>query len=520
MRLFSFLFRRRDPVEELAEVRAQAEQAKRELEIIEETAASAARENVVNEEEAQIQELREVLSRDELPAKRAELESLQQRQSILSAVVAAAPPKSAQPQRPGFSFSFWKKKPPQRALVVRPEDDISSRFAAIGGPRRPLPVEARTAAPPPASIEERLSSGVELSTLNPLDEVAPPGVEEIISRPIDEPALEKAAEVAAATDVEPVEEGTAFFAEEAKVLVERAAVPEREEEALAGPAFEDARTGIESEVQIKAEGAPVEATLAPVGEVEPPAWKATAAAPPGTVLMEWLGWSCYRFTSTNGKVLVTNPWLTNPDSPVRLDDMSQLDIILLAAGEGDHVANSLELAQRTGARIVSPSVGEGSISMNGLAPGQVVSALGSGDRVTLEGITIRVVNAAGTMKRDSSSYAGAPVGFVITFENGWTVYFAGSTGAHQEQALLAEMYRPDVAIIPLNERHDPIDIAMQAKFLMNGNPYINTIFPHLHRANPTPGQTTVDEAQHEIDKLNLDMAIIAPMLGHRYSFTR
>jgi len=63
--------------------------------------------------------------------------------------------------------------------------------------------------------------------------------------------------------------------------------------------------------------------------------QSTTSGQAGTVTLEWLGWSHYRFTSPNGKVVLTNPFVNNPDSPVKLEDISQADIILPADGHGD-----------------------------------------------------------------------------------------------------------------------------------------------------------------------------------------
>src|SRR5437899_2710363 len=75
----------------------------------------------------------------------------------------------------------------------------------------------------------------------------------------------------------------------------------------------------------------------------------------GTVTVQWLGWSHYRFTSPTGKVLLTNPFVTNPDSPVRAADITKADIIVVADGHGDEVGATIDIAQRTGAIVVAPS---------------------------------------------------------------------------------------------------------------------------------------------------------------------
>ena len=65
-------------------------------------------------------------------------------------------------------------------------------------------------------------------------------------------------------------------------------------------------------------------------------------------------------------------------------------------------------------------------------------------------------------------YGGPASGGFITFKNRWTVQFAGSTAATRDQAMWAEMYRPDFAILPLNGDRDPLDFAMQVKQLVSG----------------------------------------------------
>src|SRR3990170_8741402 len=73
---------------------------------------------------------------------------------------------------------------------------------------------------------------------------------------------------------------------------------------------------------------------------------------PGT--LEWLGWSHFRITSGEGKVILINPFITgNNDSIVKLEDITRADVILVADGHGDEGANdAIPLAQKTGAKVI------------------------------------------------------------------------------------------------------------------------------------------------------------------------
>src|SRR5215471_5384961 len=49
----------------------------------------------------------------------------------------------------------------------------------------------------------------------------------------------------------------------------------------------------------------------------------------GKVKVEWLGHEFYRLTSPNGVVVITSPWLGNPDGPVTVDELKRTDFILV-----------------------------------------------------------------------------------------------------------------------------------------------------------------------------------------------
>ncbi len=70
---------------------------------------------------------------------------------------------------------------------------------------------------------------------------------------------------------------------------------------------------------------------------------AAPAAQPvsGSVKVEWFGWSHYRFTSPTGKVILTNPFTSNPDSPITPADIEKADLIVVADGHGDEIGSTV-----------------------------------------------------------------------------------------------------------------------------------------------------------------------------------
>src|SRR5262249_7881388 len=48
-------------------------------------------------------------------------------------------------------------------------------------------------------------------------------------------------------------------------------------------------------------------------------------------------------------------------------------------------------------------------------------------------------------------YAGHAVGYVIAFENGQTIYFAGDTSVFGDMRLIGELYEPAIAFLPIGD---------------------------------------------------------------------
>ena len=256
------------------------------------------------------------------------------------------------------------------------------------------------------------------------------------------------------------------------------------------------------------------------GSAAPAAQTATG----GTVGVEWFGWSHYRFTSPTGKVILTNPFTSNPDSPIKPEDIEKADLIVVADGHGDEVGSTVQIANLTGATVLAPGGVNSWLVEQGIPRAQVPKTFFQpGDRFTgLEGITVRSVESVHGSELSpptaSVPYGGVAAGYFITFENGWTVYFSGSSAATAEQGMWATMYKPNLAILHMGADHEPIDFAEQVKMLKTDNPNLTTVFPHHNRVTPPAGQTTVADVQAAIDATGVDQKVTQPPLAQMVSF--
>lgn len=243
----------------------------------------------------------------------------------------------------------------------------------------------------------------------------------------------------------------------------------------------------------------------------------------GEVKMEWLSHSHFRFTSPTGKVWLTNPRLDNPDNKTKLEDLTKVDVILVPNGHGDEIGKAPEIALQTGAKIAAVfELARGYLKMVGKVPEKQLIASGVGNVHNIDGIIVRLVHSihGSAVPDPSAPYGGPAAGFIITFENGLTVYFTGSTAIHSDLALYGRLYKPDVAIIILSGNRDPRDAAEMVRLLMTDNPNLKTVLPHHHRVKPREGAASPLAMEAEIKKLGLPVTFLNPELGKVYSFTK
>ena len=235
------------------------------------------------------------------------------------------------------------------------------------------------------------------------------------------------------------------------------------------------------------------------------------AAGQGKVKVEWLGHEFYRLTSPKGVVIVTSPWLANPDGPVPLDDLARTDFILVPNAHTDDMGNPLEIAAASGATVLAPGPLGRWLIANGLKQEQFRRA-GIGDQFVLKGITFKIAPSAHDNTLATGADGGPAASFLITFENGFTVFYNGHSTMIADLALYATVYQPDLAILGLSQ--DPPEFAQVARLLTTGNPKLRTVIPSHQR----PGAPILAEGKRELDRLGIGGLMFVPELKKVYEY--
>jgi L-ascorbate metabolism protein UlaG (beta-lactamase superfamily) len=190
----------------------------------------------------------------------------------------------------------------------------------------------------------------------------------------------------------------------------------------------------------------------------------------------WLGHSAVEVRTPGDKILLFDPWLGNPMSPRTADSVYRCDVLLVTHGHGDHMGDALGLAARL--RPAWPCIHEMSLWLARRLPGGADQVIGmnKGGTVEVAGLRVSMTGAdhsAGDWSpgAETTLYLGEPAGFVVELENGFRIYHAGDTAVFGDMTLIRDLFRPDLAMLPIGGHYtmDPVAAALAAELLGVGH---------------------------------------------------
>jgi L-ascorbate metabolism protein UlaG (beta-lactamase superfamily) len=170
----------------------------------------------------------------------------------------------------------------------------------------------------------------------------------------------------------------------------------------------------------------------------------------------WFGHSAFRLEFGSAVVLI-DPFLTgNSTFKGTVEEASRgATHIVLTHGHGDHTGDTAAIAAATGAKLVTNAELCQYFSRKGVAKTDPMNTGGTTDQGEFTvSLTIAFHSSAAMDENGVIQDLGLPNGVVITPKDSAqpVVYHMGDTDVFSDMALIGELYRPKVAMVPMGDR--------------------------------------------------------------------
>jgi L-ascorbate metabolism protein UlaG (beta-lactamase superfamily) len=159
----------------------------------------------------------------------------------------------------------------------------------------------------------------------------------------------------------------------------------------------------------------------------------------------YYGHSCF-IINTNGANILFDPFIQQNELAKHIDISSlKVDYILISHGHFDHIADAVEIAKLTGAKVVSNWEICEWLGKQGL---ENVHPMNIGGHWFFDFGKVKCVNAVHSSSMPDGSYGGNPMGFLLETKEG-NVYYAGDTALTMDMKLIGDYKKIDLAFLPI-----------------------------------------------------------------------
>jgi L-ascorbate metabolism protein UlaG (beta-lactamase superfamily) len=167
----------------------------------------------------------------------------------------------------------------------------------------------------------------------------------------------------------------------------------------------------------------------------------------------WLGHSTFELRFEGGEVLVLDPWIEgNPKHP-KDRNIEKVDAIAISHSHFDHVNDVIPLAKKFQPKVVAIFETAAWFEKKGVKNSIGINKGGTVDLGFVKLTMTHALHSCSIKDGEDNIYGGEAAGYVLTFQDGRTAYFAGDTALFGDMALIGEFFKPELAFLPIGDHY-------------------------------------------------------------------
>jgi L-ascorbate metabolism protein UlaG (beta-lactamase superfamily) len=173
----------------------------------------------------------------------------------------------------------------------------------------------------------------------------------------------------------------------------------------------------------------------------------------------FLGHSTILLKTVEQKHILIDPFIDgNPTCPTEFkNNLPKIDLLILTHGHSDHTADVFTIIEKDKPKLIATYELGSLVSTYSSTPINY-EPMNKGGTVRIEDFKMNITlthashSSSFTAPDGSTHYAGEPCGVIMNFDDGPCIYNAGDTCYFEEMKLIRNIYRPDIALLPIGDR--------------------------------------------------------------------
>ncbi len=166
--------------------------------------------------------------------------------------------------------------------------------------------------------------------------------------------------------------------------------------------------------------------------------------------IRFLGIAAFEIINSSGQVILIDPCLgDNPVSPVQVDSLERVDLLLVTHLAIDHLGDAAAISQKFSCPVVCGPEVAVYLTQQGADPALMRPVTWGGQKKP-QGIRVRAVESHHTSFRqapDGQYLSGPPLGFILYADPDVRIYHSGDSAIFSDMKLIGELYRPNIGLL-------------------------------------------------------------------------